>query len=132
MLLILLPRGLSTSYTVSLPNKTICKAQAVTTLMVNHSTTHVKVAPLKERLMQLINTNLLTPSSTDSRRNGVPLSMTNRIIPRGEVIDLKISIIVCQNQSTPIKQAYNSDTNLHHWISHHPVVQGTNVKNKTH
>lgn len=40
-------------------------------------------------IAQLIKTDPLTPSSVDSRRNGVALSMTNRIKPWWEVINLK-------------------------------------------
>jgi hypothetical protein len=62
---------------------------------------HMPKLHLNKRQMQLMDTYLFTPSIEDNRGNGESLSVTNRIISRGEVIDLKVSIIVSIQKKSP-------------------------------
>ena len=74
---------------------------------------HMPKLHLDKREMQLMETYLLTPSIEDNRRNRESLSVTNRVISRGEVIDLKVSIIM-SNQK---KNIY-----IHTEINKHKIV----------
>lgn len=55
---------------------------------------HSKIYIVTKKKIQLVETHPVTPSSDDSRINGEPFSRTSRIKPRRVVIDLKIMIII--------------------------------------
>jgi hypothetical protein len=94
---------------------------------------------LDKRHKQLMETYLLTPSIENNRRNGESLSMTNRVISRGEVIDLKVSIIMSNQKKniyiyiyiqklTSIKLRYHLNILHHSWVKATMVAYKSRLK----